>query len=97
MGTRALWSVATEQECCSHGGERGEQVAPRPLSRSWGRASDAGGGQARSQQLLLESEVIHHQVIGQVWEEGQGKTRHTEAKWKKEKKKRKKREKDRGS
>lgn len=89
MVTRALWSVTTKQEYRSHRGECWDQVAPPQLSGRWGRASDPGCGQARSQQLLLESEVIHHQVIGQVWEEGQWKICHREPK-KGKKKERKK-------
>lgn len=78
--TWVLWSVTTKQENRNYHGECRDKVAPPQLSSRWGRASDPGRGQARSQQLLLEGEVIHHQVIGQVWEEGQWKICHGGAK-----------------
>lgn len=59
-------SVTAKEEYGSHGGEYRDQVAPPQLSSGRGRASHPGRGQAGSQQLLLESEVIHHQVIGQI-------------------------------
>lgn len=61
------WSVTTEQEQSKHHRERRDQVAPPQWRSRWGDASNPGRGQARGQQLLLEGEVVHCQVISQVW------------------------------
>lgn len=72
-GGGSVWvqrSVVTKQEQSERHRERRDQVAPPQRSRRWGDASDPGRGQARGQQLLLEGEVVHCQVISEVWERG---------------------------
>lgn len=65
---RVHWSVTTGQEKSKRHRERQDQVAPPEGSCRWGDAADVGRGQPRGQQLLLEGEVVHVQVISEVWE-----------------------------
>lgn len=58
--------MVTEQEERERHGERRDQAAPPQRRRRRGDSSDSGRGQTRGQQLLLEGEILHRQVIGEV-------------------------------
>lgn len=69
---RVCWSVMTKQEQRKHRREHRDQAAPPQGRRSRrGDASNPSCGQVRGQQLLLEGEVVHCQVISQVWAGGE--------------------------
>lgn len=74
-------SVLTKQEQSEQqqhrgggGGGGGEHPGPLQDGGCRGDSAHPGRGQARGQQLLLEGEVVHRQVVSQVWD-GDGRKR----------------------
>ena len=75
------WSMSLRRGC-SHSSvvanqedrerqQKNQGQGPPPGRRGGRReAPDAGRGQVRGQQLLMEDQVVHGQVIRQVWETG---------------------------
>lgn len=81
-------SVLTKQEQSEQqqhrgGGGSGGGEHPGPLQGGGCRGDSAhpGRGQARGQQLLLEGEVVHRQVVSQVWDGDGRKRRGRGRKW----------------
>lgn len=60
--------MVTNQKQGDHHRVNRDQAAPLERSRRRGHASDSTGRKSRGQQLLLEGEVVHGQVIREVWE-----------------------------
>lgn len=56
------------------GGGSGEHPGPLQGRGCGGDSAHPGRGQARGQQLLLKGEVVHRQVVSQVWD-GDGRKR----------------------
>ena len=63
-------SVVANQEDGERQQKNQDHGPPPGRSRGRREAPDAGRGKVRGQQLLVEDQVVHGQVIRQVWETG---------------------------